>query len=97
MRRLQETCVVCNKPFTDDDDKNEHHPIYRSRGGDGTPTQTVHRDCHLALHAADFKAWGSIGGQITATTKVWSLNLLNVRAHPAHGINREFYRLFYSH
>jgi hypothetical protein len=94
MQRLHQTCVVCNKSICDGDVTNEHHPTYRSNGGNGTPTETLHRDCHLAIHAEDFKAWGRIGGQITATTtKVWLVNLLNVRTSKAYHLEREYYAI----
>src|SRR5205085_5831903 len=92
MTTLHQTCGFCNQAISDGAVTNEHHRIYRCNGGNGTPTQTLHRDCHLALHSNDFKAWGSIGGQITAqTTKVWAVNLLNVRSHNAYSLERQFY------
>jgi hypothetical protein len=94
MQRLPQTCVFCNQAISDGAVTNEHHSTYRSRGGQGTTTQTLHRDCHLALHAKDFQAWGSLGGQITAqTTKVWAVNLLNVRSHEAYHLERQYYAL----
>lgn len=92
MATLAEKCALCKRPINDSDLTNEHHLVYRSNGGNGTPTQTLHRDCHVAVHAEDFRAWGSIGGRITAeTTKVWTVNLLNVRTSKAYHLEREYY------
>jgi hypothetical protein len=97
MTTVTQNCSVCNKLIQKDEQTNEHHPHYISLGGEGTDTQTLHRACHVAVHSKDWRVWGSLGGQITAATKVWSLNLKNVNIHPAHEINRQFYRLYYSH
>jgi hypothetical protein len=92
MQRVQETCAHCNQVINESEQINEHHPHYVSLGGRGTPTQTLHRSCHVAVHAEDWKAWGRVGGQITAeTTKVWSVNLLNVRCHEAYHLERQYY------
>ena len=97
MPTLHQKCLVCNNDIYSDDVTNEHHSHYRSNGGEGTPTETLHRDCHIAIHTEDFKAWGRIGGQISALSKQWAFNLLNVRTDPVHEINREFFKLYYSH
>lgn len=91
------TCVICFKLITSGQPVNQHHEIYKCRGGKATTP--VHKACHVGLHSnrGDFKAWGRIGGQITAQTKRWALNLLNVRSHPAHDINRQFYLAHYAH
>ncbi|HXG66559.1 MAG TPA: hypothetical protein VNO70_15775 [Blastocatellia bacterium] len=61
-------------------------------------TIPTHAGCHIKFHSlsGDFKAWGRVGGQITAATRRWSLNLLNVRTHPAHDLRRSFYHAHYS-
>ena len=90
-------CFICNQPIKPGDEVNLHHPVYRSQGG--TETRPTHKRCHVALHHArgDFKSWGRIGGQISALSKQWSFNLLNVRTHQAHEINRAFNRAMYAH
>ena len=97
MSTLHQQCAFCKKAIKEGEHTNEHHPHYVSLGGQGTPTQTLHHACHVAVHADDWKAWGRIGGQTTAATKVWAFNLLNVRTHPAHELNRQFYLMHYSH
>ena len=91
------TCSLCLKHIAPGDEVNQHHPIYRSEGG--TETGPAHKACHVELHSTrgDFRAWGRIGGQITAATKRWSLNLKNVATHPAHDLDRAFYQSNYSH
>jgi hypothetical protein len=91
------TCHVCAQPINQGDVVNHHHVVYRSNGG--TETQPTHKACHVALHSSrnDFRVWGRRGGQISALSKQWSFNLLNVRNHPAHEINRAFNRAMYAH
>jgi hypothetical protein len=91
------TCHICTQPINAGDVVNNHHVTYRSQGG--TETKPTHKACHVALHTVrgDFKEWGRIGGQISALSKQWSFNLLNVRTHKAHEINRAFNRAMYAH
>lgn len=91
------TCALCSQPINAGDEINHHHSRYRSQGG--TETEATHKACHMALHSArgDFKAWGRTGGQISALSKQWAFNLLNVRNDPAHEINRASYLMSYAH
>lgn len=91
------TCAICTQPIKQGDVVNDHHVVYRSQGG--TETAPTHDRCHVALHSTrgDFKRWGQVGGQISALSKQWSFNLLNVRTHKAHEINRAFNRAMYAH
>ena len=90
-------CALCSQPIAAGDALNRHHPIYRLDGG--TETQPTHKACHIALHSSrnDFAEWGRIGGQISALSRQWAFNLLNVRTHPAHDLNRQFNRAMYAH
>ncbi len=90
-------CGLCEQAIKPDDVTNLHHPVYRSQGG--TETEPVHKGCHIAYHIAqgDFRAFGRIGGQISALSRRWAFNLLNVRTDPAHEMNRAFYTAHYSH
>ncbi|MCI0485026.1 MAG: hypothetical protein L0229_00220 [Blastocatellia bacterium] len=90
------TCTLCNELIAPGD-VEMHHPVYKSHGG--SQVVPTHRACHVAHHSTigDFKAWGSIGGQISALSKRWAFNLKHVRAHPAHDINRAFYTAHYAH
>ncbi|MEN3333091.1 MAG: hypothetical protein V7641_2456 [Blastocatellia bacterium] len=90
-------CSLCLQPIAPGDALNMHHPIYRSNGG--IETQPTHTPCHVELHRSrnDFAEWGRIGGQISALSKQWGFNLLNVRSDPAHEINRSFNRAMYAH
>ena len=89
-------CYLCKGNIAKTDKVEFHHPIYRSRGG--TETAPTHKACHRQHHSAqgDFAAWGRIGGQLTALTRVWSVNLKNVNTHPAFAIDRAFYLLTYA-
>jgi hypothetical protein len=89
------TCALCSQPIAPGD-VNRHHPAYRSQGG--TETEPAHKRCHVELHRSrgDFKAWGRIGGQLSALNRRWSFNLLNVRTSAAHDFNRQFNRAFYA-
>jgi hypothetical protein len=91
------TCALCTQPIAPDDALDMHHSVYRSNGG--IETAPAHNRCHVELHRSrgDFKEWGRIGGQLSALSKQWSFNLLNVRAHPAHDINRQFNQAMYAH
>ncbi len=91
------TCALCSRAIGPDDAINQHHPVYRSQGG--IETVPMHKACHVAHHSTigDFKAWGRIGGQISALSKRWAYNLKNVSTHPAHEINRAFYTAHYAH
>ena len=90
-------CFFCTKEIGPDDEVNLHHPTYKSNGG--KVVAPAHKSCHVSHHSTsgDFRAFGRIGGQITATTKRWAFNLRNVRTHPSHEINRAFYTAYYSH
>jgi hypothetical protein len=89
------TCYFCSEPIQPGD-VNMHHPVYRSRGG--AHVEPSHKACHVAHHRdlGDFKAWGRIGGQITAITRRWAFNLKNVRSDPAYDTDRSFYLAFYA-
>jgi hypothetical protein len=90
------TCYFCTMPIAPGD-VNLHHPVYRSRGG--THVEPSHRACHVAHHSdrGEFKAWGRIGGQITALTRRWSFNLRGVKDHPAYDFDRAYYVAHYAH
>lgn len=90
-------CAICALPIRAGDEINNHHPHYRSNGG--TATEPTHKTCHVALHSTrgDFREFGRIGGQVSALSRRWALNLKHVRNHPAHEINRAFFRAMYSH
>jgi len=90
-------CFICTQPIQTGDVVNNHHVTYRSNGG--TETQPTHEACHIALHTArgDFRRWSQVGGQISALSKQWAFNLLNVRTHKAYEINRAFNRAMYAH
>jgi hypothetical protein len=90
-------CFICNQAIKAGDVVNDHHVVYRSQGG--TQTQPTHDRCHVALHSTrgDFRRWGQVGGEISALSKQWAFNLLNVRTHKAHEINRAFNRAMYAH
>ena len=91
------TCGLCDQAIRPDDEINFHHPVYASQGG--VETEPTHRDCHVAYHSAqgDFRAFGRMGGQISALSRRWSFNLKNVRTDPAHEMNRAFYTANYAH
>jgi hypothetical protein len=91
------TCAICFELITPGQPINEHHEVYKCRGG--KTTTTVHKNCHIKLHSTrgDFREFGRIGGQISALSRQWAFNLKNVRNDPAHEINRAFYRAMYAH
>jgi hypothetical protein len=91
------TCAICEEHIAKSDAADEHHPLYRSRGG--IQTVTAHKRCHVLLHSkrGDFQHWGRIGGQILALSKQWAFNRKNVRQDKAHDINRTFYLMHYAH
>jgi hypothetical protein len=91
-------CGLCSRPIRKGQRINLHHtPILRSQGGDAVVE--VHEKCHRQHHSTNnhFRQWGKIGGEISAISRQWSFNLLNVRTDPAHEINRQFYRMNYAH
>ena len=90
-------CFICTQPIKPGDVANQHHVVYRSNGG--TEAAPTHQRFHVGLHRSrgDFKTWGRIGGQLSALSRQWSFNLLNVRTHRAHEINRAFNRAMYAH
>ena len=89
-------CLFCSLPILTGQPVNQHHVIYKSKGG--TETRPAHETCHRAHHSeqGDFKAWGREGGLITATTRVWAFNLKNVRTNPAFEMDRQYYRALYA-
>jgi hypothetical protein len=89
------TCYFCTEPIAPGD-VNMHHPVYRSQGG--THTEPAHGSCHRAFHSNqnDYREFGRRGGEQSALTRRWSLNLLNVKTDPRHDINRSFYRAMYA-
>ncbi|HXG64620.1 MAG TPA: hypothetical protein VNO70_05905 [Blastocatellia bacterium] len=91
------TCALCRSAIQSGDAVNLHHPLYKSQGG--TATVPTHAGCHVAHHSklGDFAAWGRLGGQITAATRRWALNLKNVSQYPAYDLHRSFYHAHYSH
>jgi hypothetical protein len=90
------TCCICDQRIRRGDEVEFHHPVYRSAGG--IETKPSHKDCHRRLHSerGDFAAFGRIGGQITAQTRVWSVTLKNVRNHPAYEFDRQYYKSLYA-
>jgi hypothetical protein len=90
------TCYFCEQTILQGD-VNMHHPVYKSKGG--RETAPAHTDCHRSFHSkqGDFKAWGRIGGQITALTRRWAFNLKNVRSNPAYDFDRSYYIAHYAH
>jgi hypothetical protein len=86
-------CYLCHLPLTAQDEIEYHHPTYKSRGG--LKTFPTHKRCHRAHHSnkGDFVAWG----KMSALTRAWSFNLLNVRNHPAYNFDRAYYLMNYAH
>ena len=86
-------CFLCRKPITAKDDVEYHHPIYKSNGG--TKVKPTHKRCHRAHHSSkgDFRYWG----RMSALTRRWAFNLLNVRTHPAYDFDRAYYLMHYAH
>ena len=90
-------CFFCTKEIQPGQPVDYHHPIYKSAGG--KVVAPAHKSCHISHHSeqGDFRAFGRIGGQISATTKRWAFNLKNVKDHPAYELSRQFYRAHYAH
>ncbi|MCI0490793.1 MAG: hypothetical protein L0229_29725 [Blastocatellia bacterium] len=90
------TCAMCAQEIGPDELNLHHGPVYRSEGG--TVTEPVHRSCHVRFHSVkdDFRAWGRIGGQISALSKRWSFNLRNVKDDPLYEQARAFHLTYYS-
>jgi hypothetical protein len=93
---MNPACYFCEQPVQPGD-VNMHHPVYRSQGG--MHVETSHVACHRAFHCdqGDFRAWGRIGGEITALTRRWSFNLRGVKDHPAYDFDRSYYLAHYAH
>jgi hypothetical protein len=72
---MSAACYVCTEPILPGDVVNNHHVIYRSRGG--AQTEPTHKDCHVRLHSDrnDFQVWGRKGGLETARRGWWIFNL----------------------
>ena len=86
-------CFLCSQAITNQDEIEYHHPAYKSRGG--VETFPTHKSCHRNHHSSkgDFKEWG----KLSALTRAWSFNLLNVRTHPAYEFDRSYYLTLYAH
>jgi hypothetical protein len=86
------TCYLCTQPINARQKVDNHHPIYKSKGG--AQTKPCHRRCHRDHHSkqGDFKAWG----KKAAAKKRWAFHLLNVRTHPAYEPARQFYLMNYA-
>jgi hypothetical protein len=69
------TCYLCALPIGPYDLMNNHHVIYKSRGG--KQTAPTHKACHVRLHSSrnDFREWGRRGGLETAARGWWIFNL----------------------
>jgi hypothetical protein len=69
--------------------------ITRSTSKGGVETFPTHKECHRSHHSSkgDFVAWG----KMSAFTRAWSFNLLNVRNHPAYDFDRAYYLMNYAH
>jgi hypothetical protein len=87
------TCHLCAQPISPRQKVENHHPIYKSKGG--RQTTPCHRRCHRDHHSkqGDFKAWG----KKAAASKLWAFNLLIVRTHPAYDSARQFYLTNYAY
>lgn len=87
------TCHLCSQPISPRQKIENHHPIYKSRGG--RQTAPCHRRCHRDHHSkqGDFIAWG----KKAASNKRWAFNLLNVRANPTYEAARQFYLTNYAY
>jgi hypothetical protein len=93
---MSAACYFCEQPVQPGDEVDNHHPVYKSKGG--THTEPAHKDCHVAHHSeeGDFRAWGREGGKLSSLTRRWSLNLKHVRTDPRHDLNRAFYQACYA-
>jgi len=91
------TCAICFELILPGQPTNDHHEVYKCRGGKATTT--VHKECHVALHSSrgDFREWGKIGGQISALDKHWAFTLKNVKDNPLYEQARAFNRAMYAH
>ena len=69
------TCHFCTATIKPGDVINQHHPIYKSRGG--KQVTPAHQTCHVEFHSTqnDFKEWGRQGGLKTASMGLWIFNL----------------------
>ena len=88
-------CYFCSRRIRAAD-LNLHHVKPKSQGGKRTvPT---HKSCHVAHHSSKghFRAWGSIGGRLSAVTCRWAFTLKNIKDHPAYELHRQFYRMYYA-
>jgi hypothetical protein len=92
---LQDTCFFCNRRISVSD-LNNHHVRPKSEGG--TATVPTHKSCHINHHSTEghFRAWGRIGGQISAITCQWAFTLKHVKDNPAYELQRQFYRMYYA-
>lgn len=90
------TCYLCNQAIRPGEEVNQHHPIYKSNGG--IDTEPTHQECHVNYHSTngDFTKWGKEGGKLSALSKRWAFNLLNVRDDPAYQLERQFYLMTYA-
>jgi hypothetical protein len=89
------TCYFCNRRIAADD-LNLHHVTPKSQGG--AETVPTHKSYHIAHHSRDghFRAWGSVGGRLSAITRRWAFTLRGVKDNPAYELERQFYRLYYA-
>jgi len=87
------TCYLCQQPITTRQAVEYHHPIYKSRGG--IEVASTHKACHRTHHSqqGDFRQWG----RMSAMTRAWAFNLVNVRNHPAYDFDRAYYLMTYAH
>jgi hypothetical protein len=90
------TCAICFDPIIPGQRVNEHHEVYKCRGG--KTTTPVHKDCHVKLHGTrgDFREFGRIGGQISALDKHWAFTLKGVKDSPLYEQARAFNRAMYA-
>jgi hypothetical protein len=88
-------CYFCNRAIAPDE-LHQHHVIPKSEGG--TATVPSHKTCHIAHHRSKghFRAWGSVGGKLSAITRRWAFSLRGVKDNPAYELDRQFYRLYYA-
>jgi hypothetical protein len=86
------TCHICEKPITERQRVENHHPIYKSRGG--TQTAPTHKSCHRNHHQqqGDYRIWG----RKSSLSMRWAFNLSNVRTHPTYEDHRLFYLMNYA-
>lgn len=91
------TCHLCNEAITAKQKINYHHHRGLKSAG-GTETAPTHDACHRRHHSenGDFARFGRMGGQASAATKRWALNLRNVKFDPLYDSERDFYSMFYA-